>query len=266
MYVFNALSGLPLWTTAFLLLVVITGLAALAPLVLRRAVGFERLVVNNEIAGFQYSTLGTSYAVLLALALVAVWGDFRDAQRLVDGEASSWLNIYTLGQALPEPDRETVRAALRAYVDALIGEEWPAMQLGQDSDLATRALEHVRATLLGVQVSDLRMATAYDHMLDRLIELSEGRRARLDMLPGSLPPLIDTVLVAGAVIAIGFTLFFAGRDVRMQALMTGLMCLMINLVLFAAIELNYPFAGGVRVSPEPIEQVLRRVNQPVPSG
>ena len=76
---------------------VATCLAALAPLVIRRAVGFERLVVNNEIAGFQYSTLGTSYAVLLALAVVAVWGDFRDAQRMVDIEASSWVNMFAAG-------------------------------------------------------------------------------------------------------------------------------------------------------------------------
>ena len=100
----------------------------LAPLVLRRAVGFERLVVNNEIAGFQYSTLGTGYAVLLALALVAVWGNFRDAQRIVDIEASSFVNIFALAEALPDAERDAVRAALRAYIDALIGDEWPAMQ------------------------------------------------------------------------------------------------------------------------------------------
>ena len=54
----------------------------------------------------------------------------------------------------------------------------------------------------------------------------------------------------------------AGRDVRVQALMTGMLGLMINLVLLAAIELNYPFAGGVRVSAQPIEEVLRRFAGP----
>ena len=106
-----------------------------------------------------------------------------------------------------------------------------------------------------VQVTDARVATVYDHMLDRLIELSEGRRSRIDMLPGSLPPLIDLVLVLGAVITIG-------KDVRTQALMTGMLGLMIILVLLAAIELNYPFAGGIRVSSQPIEDVLRWFAEP----
>ena len=144
MLVFYALSGLPLWTTAILLLGVSTCLAALAPLLIRRAVGFERLVVNNEIAGFQYSTLGTSYAVLLALAVVAVWGDYRDAQRLVDLEASSWGNMYKLAEALPEPGRTNVRTALRDYIRALIDDEWPAMQQGLESERAAESLQALR--------------------------------------------------------------------------------------------------------------------------
>lgn len=261
MLLFSALSALPLFWTALLLLVGATLLAAMAPLLVRRAIGFERIVVNNEIAGFQYSTLGTSYAVLLALAVVAVWDDFRDAQRTVDLEAAAWLNLYTISEVLPDPGRAKLRDEMVDYARLLIDDEWPAMLAGRDSSLATAALSHVRSALLQLEIADLRTATVYDHMMDRLIELSEYRRARLDMLPGSLPPLIDIVLVVGAVITIGFTLFFAGRDVIIQSVMTGLMCLMINLVLFAAVELNYPFSGGVRVGPEPLEQVLERVGR-----
>ena len=239
-----------------------TALAALAPFLVRRAVGFERLVLNNEIAGFQYSTLGTSYAVLLAMAVVAVWGDYRDAQRLVDEEAASWGNIYQLAAALPQPNAENVQAALRDYMDALLEDEWQAMQLGHESARAAETLQKLRESVLAVRVTDIREATIYDHMLDRMIELSEGRRSRLDMLPGSLPPLIDVVLVVGAVITISFTLFFGGKDVRTQSLMTGMLGLMINLVLLAAIELNYPFAGGVRVSSAPMESAMVRFVNP----
>jgi hypothetical protein len=262
MYVFGALSDLPLWQTAILLLGVSTSLAVLAPFLVRRAVAFERLVLNNEIAGFQYSTLGTCYAVLLAMAVVAVWGDFRDAQRLVDLEASSWGNIYELAASLPEPERGEVQGALRDYLDELVADEWPAMREGHGSLRAAASLQALRGTILAVPVADARAATVYNHMLDRLIQLAEGRRSRLDMLPGSLPPLIDVVLVVGAVITISFTLFFAGKDLRTQSLMTGMLALMINLVLLAAIELNYPFAGGVRVDPAPIEDALKRFADP----
>ena len=262
MYVFYALSALPLWLTALLTLGITTLVAASAPLLLRRTVGFERLVLNNEIAGFQYSTLGTSYAVLLALAVVAVWDDYREAQRVVEREASAWMNLYRLAEAVPEPGRTAAHDALRVYAHALVDDEWPAMARGAESPEAAAAMHGVRRALLSLDINDARTATIYDHLLDRMIELTEGRRSRLDMSHGSLPPLIDTVLVVGAVLTISFTLFFAGKDVWMQACMTGMLCLMVMLVLFASIELNYPFAGGINIPPTAMESMLAQVPPP----
>jgi hypothetical protein len=262
MNVFVAFSGLPLWLTASLLLCVIPVVAALAAFLIRRGVGFERLVLSNEIAGFQYSTLGVMYAVLLALAVVAVWADFREARRLIDREVAAWTILYRLNDALPGPGQDTVRAALLGYGHAVVEDEWPAMARLAGSDAAATALRRLRHALLSVEVADQRGAAIYGEMLDRLADLTEARRGRLDMIPGSLPPLIDTVLVVGALLTVTFTLFFAGRDFYIQAMMTSMLCFMIMLVLFAAIELNYPFAGGIHVASDPFVQMLKDAEEP----
>ena len=44
--------------------------------------------------------------------------------------------------------------------------------------------------------------------------------------------------------------------------MTSMLCFMIMLVLFAAIELNFPFAGGIHVAPDPFVQVLKDAEEP----
>jgi hypothetical protein len=258
MDLFLALSRLPTWLDALLLLGLATALAAAGPHLVRRRVGFERLVVNNEVAGFQYAVLGTCYAVLLALALLAVWEEFREAERSVEGEAAAWVVLHQLAAGVPEPGRGAVRAALQDYARAAVEQEWPAMARRTGSPAADAALRRVRAALLAVEVGDARAAAVYGQMLDRLAELAEDRRRRLDMAGGALPPLVGTVLVAGAALTVGFTLFFAGKNLWSQALMTAALCLMVMLVLFAAVELNYPFAGGVRVGPEPLERALRQ--------
>jgi hypothetical protein len=262
MNVFAAFSGLPLWFIASLLLCVIPAVAALAAFLIRRGVGFERLVLSNEIAGFQYSTLGVMYAVLLALAVVAVWADFREARRLVDREVAAWAILYRLNDALPGPGQDSLRSALLGYGHAVLEDEWPAMARLAGSDAATTAMRRLRHAVVSVEVTDQRGAAVYSEMLDRLADLTEARRGRLDMIPGSLPPLIDTVLVAGALLTITFTLFFAGRDFYIQAMMTSMLCFMIMLVLFAAIELNYPFAGGVHLASDPFVQMLQDAEEP----
>jgi hypothetical protein len=57
-----------------------------------------------------------------------------------------------------------------------------------------------------------------------LADLTEARRGRIDLVPGLLPPLIDTVLVVGALLTLTFTLLFAGRDFHIQILMTSMLC------------------------------------------
>lgn len=255
-YPFHAIATLPLWVTAVLMLCVSTLLAALGPWIVRRGLGFERLVVNNEVAGFQYATLGTIYAILQGLAAVAVWGDYSDARGFVEAEAAALINIDRLADGVPEPGRNAVRVALRDYAASLIDHEWPAMTEGLMARQSQEALRALGTALLSIDVRDARGAVIYDHMLSETETVLLYRRERLDLLEGSLPPLVGLVLSSGAVITIAFTLFFAGRNVVSQSAMTGLLCLMVMLVLFVTVELNYPFAGGIRVDPEPFHRML----------
>jgi hypothetical protein len=64
MNLFFGFFGLPTWLVVFVLLI-LTSAAALAPVIIKRRVRLERLVLNNEVAGFKYATLGVFYCVRL---------------------------------------------------------------------------------------------------------------------------------------------------------------------------------------------------------
>jgi hypothetical protein len=73
------LSNLPLWALIALIVIVPTALAMTAQVLIRRSVGVETLVRNNEIAGFKFATVGVIYAVLLAFSVIVVWEKLNDA-------------------------------------------------------------------------------------------------------------------------------------------------------------------------------------------
>ena len=73
------LASLPLWLYGLLIIGASVTVAA-GHLYVRKVVGFEKLIVNNEVAGFKYATLGVVYAVLLAFVVFTVWEEFRDAE------------------------------------------------------------------------------------------------------------------------------------------------------------------------------------------
>ncbi len=109
------LSGLPLWALIALIVIVPTALAMIAQFLIRRWVGVETLVKNNEIAGFKFATVGVIYAVLLAFSVIVVWEKFNDAQTSVAEEAGATAALFRYADG-KEPEAAALRAALVNYL------------------------------------------------------------------------------------------------------------------------------------------------------
>jgi hypothetical protein len=64
------------------------------------------------------------------------------------------------------------------------------------------------------------------------------------------------VLFAGAYITVGFTYFFGFDRTSMQQLMIGALSLLIGLVLFLVMALDFPYRGSIAVSPDAFRALL----------
>ena len=115
------LSSLPLWLLIALIVVFPTALAMIAQVLIRRWVGIETLVKNNEIAGFKFATVGVIYAVLLAFSVIVVWEKFNDAQTSVAEEAGATAALFRYADG-KEPEAVALRTALVNYLKAAIDE------------------------------------------------------------------------------------------------------------------------------------------------
>ena len=86
-----------------------------AQLLIRRWVGVETLVKNNEIAGFKFATVGVIYAVLVAFTVIVVWEKFSDAENAVAQEAGATAALFQYAEG-KEPEALALRTALANYV------------------------------------------------------------------------------------------------------------------------------------------------------
>ena len=94
-------------------------------------------------------------------------------------------------------------------------------------------------------------------ILRQVDSISDARRERLVMADGVVPDIIWVVLFGGAALTIGFTFFFGTENLRAQALMTGVLSILIFAGLLTIIAIDHPFAGTVKVGPEALSQVVR---------
>ncbi len=247
----------PLWIAGLLFLGLGTLGAMLGTVLVRRRFPLELLRANNEVAGFKFATVGVLYAVLLAFAVLVVWEKLNDGESNVALEAGAAATIFRLADSMDAEAGAELHAAIAAYLEAAITEDWPAMERGGESPAAIAALGAVYAALLRHEPDDLRGAAILEEGLSQLDLLTQARRARVGLALGTVPGVVWGVLLVGAFVTIGFTFFFGTANLRAQALMTGGLAFLMFSGLLIVIAIDRPFAGTVKLGPEPLVEVLR---------
>ena len=250
-----------LWLAAFVLVGVTTAIAMASPVLVRRAFGLDKLSANNEVAGFKFATVGVLYAVLLGFAIIVVWEKFSDAESGVAQEAGAAATVYRLAAGIGDAPGDggpgtALRERLNTYVETVIHEDWPAMERGGASPAATRALDATYAAALSYSPNDRRGEAVLTEVLRQLDAMTQARRARLVLAAGIVPEIIWIVLFVGAVLVIGFTLFFGAENLFAQTLMTGVLTVLIFSGLLIIVAIDHPFAGSVKVTHEALSTVL----------
>lgn len=250
------LADLPVILAAVLMILLIPALAIAGLLLLRRHIGFEALVVNNEVAGFKYATLGVAYAVLTTFVLVSVWEKFEEAEAAVAAEATAMVNLFRLAEVLPAEHEDRIRGALGGYLHHVIAEESPQMRRGGSAfEEGARLLDALAQPIFATTTMEAVPAPVLDNLLSAYADLIQARRARIDAADGSLPDILWWLVVVGGLITVGFTVFFASPNILAQATMTGLLGAVIMSLVFSTVMLNHPFIGDIAVDLTRYEEI-----------
>jgi hypothetical protein len=247
---------LPTWQAAILIVVLPTLLAVTGPFVVRRFVRLEKLRTNNEVAGFKFATVGVLYAVLLAFVVVVVWQKFNDADNVASQEAGAAATIFRISADLPDEHATHLRAALGNYLNTVTQDEFRTMERGEPSAKTRAALDALYAELLSFKASAPRDAVILGEVLRQLDLMTQTRRARLVASQGVVPGVLWGTLIIGAVGTLAFTLFFGTVNVRAQAMMTGILSVLLFSGLLIVVSFDHPFSGSVRVKPAAFHAVM----------
>jgi hypothetical protein len=249
--VFNLIPGL--FTISLLVLVSVAGLV-----MVQHFVPTEVRKRHNDVAGFIYAVVGIAYAMLLGLMVVAVWEQYQMARSTAEREASELAELFWLGHGLPPPEGHRLQELARSYAQVVVDEEWPLMARGESSPRAWALIDEIRLTVQNLNPDTAAEQVLYDQGLERVYDLADARRERLVEAREGIPGILWVVLVAGAIITVGFTYLFGLDDTASHTLMVAALALIIGLVIFTIGSLQYPFRGDVHLGPDAFDLVLKR--------
>lgn len=217
---------------------------------------------HNDLAGFILAVVGVIYAVLLAFIAIGVWERFEQAEARTYEEATNLTIVYR--DAVSFSTGSGLRSALRDYVKHVIDDEWPMMQRGERAVEARLLLESVDRDIRNLPADTPRLQNIQAQMLAAIAVALQDRDSRLSMDATGINGIMWAVLILGAFVTVGFTYLFGFKQTIMQQLMIGSLSVLIGLVLFLTLALDYPFRGGLTVSPDAFESALWVFNTIVP--
>lgn len=214
------------------------------------------------VQGAFFTSISVLFALFSGFLGNDVWERQRQAFRAVQVERDSLLAIGTLSIAA-EPDMESIRAALRAYVEAVVGDEWRRMESQERSVLAERALGELLQEVARPEITAEAGAAAHGALLGLALRVRSARNDRLVISGGEYDGAKWlTVLLLAVLTQVGIGLVQLDRP-RPQAvaLCVFTVAAVVTLGLLAVRE--RPFDGAHPISPDAIREVLRFLPAPV---
>lgn len=224
-------------------------IAGIGLLVVRKMVHAHFLRQHHDMAGPFFNTLGAIYGIFLAFIVSNTWHYYDQTNSNIVQEARYLESLHNNTAALHEPFRNRIRQLLAQYRDDLVTKEWPALARGKNSPEATGSLksltEAYAAQQLSGQASDGPFFNASVHNLEAMKGL---RASRVDDAASGLLPFLWVILIAGAILTVGFSYLFGAQNFATHAVMTMLLTAVIALAFYTILTLDFPFTGPARIS------------------
>jgi hypothetical protein len=230
-------------------------LSAVVVAVLNRIWPISRRKLVNDVTGWQLGILGTTYGVILGFMLFTVWNDFRAAEVNANMEASSLLTVTRIGAQLPSPEREAIQALGVKYAETTIHQDWPAMEMQEDSSGSAKVAGDMWRVLVQLR-SDGDGSTRVDHLTNALKDLSERRNLREQEFQERLPKILWMLLVVGAGVTVGSACLLGNDNEWLHYCQVLALTFVVSVALAAIADLARPFEGAVSVTPVAFERAL----------
>jgi hypothetical protein len=249
---------------AIVIVVLVTGAAITAMLVVRRRAPDGGYFNDGDRASGVFGVLATGFSVLLGFLIFLAFESY-DASRVgAETEAVTVAQQVETAQLFPSGVGGDLTAELVCYARYVIDEEWTRMEtgtLGNDINPWGVAMFH---TLDGMEPASASEEALYGKWLDQTSTREEARQHRVHGAVGVIPMPLWFALFFITAIIVGYLLCFAdsGERSRIQALLMGSVVAAVSAMLLVLSFLNDPFNSSIGgVQPDAMERSLVLIDQ-----
>ncbi|MFY9808146.1 MAG: hypothetical protein WAK86_12875 [Pseudonocardiaceae bacterium] len=204
--------------------------------------------------------IGLLFSILLAFLIATVLSDYDKASSDAQGEANAIGAVHSLARAIPQPTQSLWKSDSKNYTTLVINQDWPLMQHQDASEPAWTALNKLRNDIFALQPANALEQTIQDKAIDKVQDIYDSRRTRVDLINAGIPEFMWYTLLVGAALVALFPLLTKPHPTGRLLIAVGIQGAVIAASLYLVAVLNHPFSGTFRVDPSAFQILLDRFN------
>lgn len=213
----------------------------------------------NDLVSYFLSATGVFYGITLGLIAIGAWENFNGVSERVSREAAAVATLCQDVRAMGEhPSAAQLNADLKEYLRYTIHDAWPVQRKGQIPKGGTERLTTFQQHLLAMQITRPIDSLIQQEMLQRLNQLIEMRRLRLESVESGLSMVLWLVVLIGGAINMAMTWMFVIERMLAHALLVAALGSLVGLLIFMVAAMDNPFRGELSVSARSFEIIFDR--------
>jgi hypothetical protein len=203
-----------------------------------------------------FSSTGIVFGLLIAFLSNDIWDRNKQAERIVSLESETLIALYSLSAASGS-DNRNLRTAIRAYVNAVVEDEWARLAVQERSARADAAINALLREV--AQPSSAKDASVQRTMLDMALKVHTAHEDRIALSNDrTVVSKWVAVLLLALITQISLAVVHLERPRPQVAALTIFTVAAVLLLGLLAVH-EAPFEPPVFVPPGPIADVLAQV-------
>ncbi len=210
---------------------------------------------HHDIAHAILGPVGTIFGILGAFMVATTWHEYEDTSLNLHEESNALRSLYCNAEAFTPETRHHIQKLCNNYRKIILENEWKIVQQGKDTLLGDAIISQLSKLYLTYPLITEKERIYYGMSVKKLESLRKYRELRIeDSCTGLLPLLWILFLLGGATLVV-ITLLMISSPGGTHALMVVLLAMLIGIMTFAIISLDFPFIGFTKMSTAPLDMI-----------
>lgn len=208
------------------------------------------------------SIFGSLFGILTAFIVFEVWNQYNKISSLIGQEALGLEGLYRLTLNLEDKKiAENIKKAINNYCNLQIENKFKMLGEGERNPKVSLAFRQIANQIREFKIKNSFDEIVFNHLVTHFELLSKTRTQRVDESLTRLPGILKVFLYTASSFALILVIFLPFSNLNYSLLTAGILSFSICMILLIVEDLDNPFKGYWKLTPEPYVRSLKHIEE-----